>query len=74
MNIRNFKKTIFIKKGRLRKDVFEKLNEPKTATELSKEMKKHRSSISRIILDLEREGFVKCINPEDDRFRYYVKK
>ncbi len=38
------------------------------------EMEKHRSSISRIILDLEREGFVKCINPEDDRFRYYVKK
>ena len=68
------KEEIFLKKGRLRKDVLAKLNEPKTASELAKEMNKHRSSIGRILLELEKRGFVKCINPEDTSFRHYVKK
>ena len=34
------KKRIFLKKSRLRKDVLSKLNEPKTATEIAKELKK----------------------------------
>ncbi|UZE93918.1 MAG: MarR family transcriptional regulator [Candidatus Pacearchaeota archaeon] len=74
MNKREWKKEIFLKKGRLRKEVLSRLKEPKTATELAKEMKKHRSSISRILLELEKKGFIKCINPKDDRFRHYVKK
>ena len=48
-----------------------KLKEPKTATEISKEIGKHRSSISRILLSLEKKGLVKCVNPEDDRYRHY---
>jgi len=68
------KKDIFLKKGRLRKEVLAKLIEPKTASELAKEMDKHRSSISRVLLELEKKGFVKCINPEDTSFRHYVKK
>lgn len=74
MDKKEWKKEIFLKKGKLRKEVLSRLKEPKTATELAKEMKKHRSSISRILLDLEKKGFVKCINPKDDRFRHYVKK
>lgn len=68
------KQEIFLKKGKLRKQVLAKLNEPKTATELAKEMNKHRSSISRILLELEKKGFVKCVNPEDNSFRHYIKK
>ncbi len=71
---RDLKLVIFLKKGNLRKEVWERLNEPKTATEIAKELTKHRSAISRVLIDMEKEGFVKCINPEDDKFRHYVKK
>ncbi len=65
------KEQIFIRKGKVRREVLEKLKEPKTATEISKEIGKHRSSISRILLSLEKKGLVKCVNPEDDRYRHY---
>lgn len=65
---------IFLKKSKLRKEVWEKLTKMKTATELSKELNKHRSSISRVLLDLEKAGYVKCLNPEDTSFRCYVKE
>jgi len=67
------KKEIFLKKGKLRKEILKKLDTAKTSTELAKELGKHRSSISRTLLDLQKAGFVKCINPEDDRFRHYVR-
>jgi DNA-binding MarR family transcriptional regulator len=65
------KEQIFIKKGKLRKDILKRIYEPKTATEVSKETGKHRSSISRILLSLEKKGLAKCINPEDDKYRHY---
>ena len=65
---------IFLKKSKLRKEVWERLTKMKTATEISKELKKHRSSISRVLLDLEKAGYVKCLNPEDSSFRCYVRK
>jgi len=68
------KREIFIKKGRIRKKVLTVLTEPKTATEIAKELGKHRSSISRVLLELEKKGLVRCVNPEDDRFRHYVRK
>jgi len=74
MNLNRLKNEIFLKKGNLRKKVLDNLNEPKTATELAKELGKHRSSISRVLLELEKKGFVKCVNPEDDRYRHYIKK
>lgn len=74
MNIKKLKREIFLKKGKIRKQILEHLREPKTATELAKELGKHRSSISRVLLELQERGFVKCINPEDDRFRHYVKR
>ena len=68
------KRTIFLKKSKLRKDVWSKLDKPKTATEIAKELRKHRSAISRVLLNMEKAKFVKCINPEDKSFRHYVKK
>ena len=68
------KKEIFLKKGKLRKKVYESLNKPKTATEIAKELGAHRSAISRVLLDLEKEGLAKCVNPEDKSFRHYIKK
>ena len=74
MNKRELRKEIFLKKGRLRKEILSRLSKPKTATELAKETGRHRSSVSRVLLDLKKKGFVKCVNPEDDRFRHYAKK
>ena len=65
---------IFLKKSKLRKEVWDRLTKMKTATEISKELGKHRSSISRVLLDLEKAGYVKCLNPEDSSFRCYVRK
>ncbi|MCK4647327.1 MarR family transcriptional regulator [Candidatus Pacearchaeota archaeon] len=65
---------IFLKKSELRKEVWKQLDKPKTASEIAKDLKKHRSSISRVLLDMEKKGFVKCLNPEDKSFRCYVKK
>lgn len=67
-------KEIFLKRGKLRKEVYESLDKPKTATEVAKELGRHRSAISRILIILENVGLIKCINPNDDRYRHYVKK
>ena len=65
---------IFLKKGRLRQEVWDKLDKAKTASDIAKELEKHRSAISRVLLDMQKEGFVKCVNPEDVSFRHYAKK
>ena len=65
---------IFLKKGRLRQEVWDKLDKAKTASDIAKETEKHRSAISRVLLDMQKEGFVKCVNPEDASFRHYVKR
>jgi len=71
---KELKLSIFLKRSELRKEVWDRLIKPKTATDIAKELKKHRSAISRVLLDMEKEDFVKCVNPEDDKFRHYVKK
>ena len=64
---------IFLKKGELRREVWDNLDSEKTPTEIAKELKKHRSAVSRVLLDMEKAGFIKCVNPEDKSFRNYVK-
>ena len=71
---KELKLEIFLKKSKLRKDVWRALDKPKTATEIAKDLKKHRSSISRVLLDMKRKGFVKCVNSDDKSFRCYVKR
>ena len=64
---------IFLKKSKLRKEVWDRLDKSKTATDIAQELKKHRSSVSRVLLDMEKIGLIKCVNPEDKSFRHYVK-
>lgn len=70
---KGLKLEIFLKKSKLRRSVWNKLDKAKMATEIAKELGKHRSSISRVLLDLEKEGFVRCVNNKDNSFRHYVK-
>ncbi|MBI3623965.1 MarR family transcriptional regulator [Candidatus Pacearchaeota archaeon] len=65
---------IFLKKSRLRREVWTRLDKAKTATEIALELKKHRSSVSRVLLDMKKEGLIKCVNPADKNFRHYIKK
>ncbi len=74
MKKEDFKTFLFFKKGKIRKQVLDSLNTPKTATEVAKELSLHRSSVSRVLIELEKNGLIKCLNPEDKNFRHYVKK
>jgi len=71
---KELKLEIFLKKSRLRKEVYNQLDKPKIATDIAKEIGKHRSSVSRVLLEMERQGFVKCLNHKDKSFRHYVRK
>jgi len=71
---RELKIEIFLKKSELRKEIWKQLDKPKTASEIARDLNKHRSAVSRVLLDMERKGLVKCINPEDKSFRCYVKR
>jgi DNA-binding MarR family transcriptional regulator len=71
---KELKLEIFLKKSQLRKDVWKVLDKPKTATEIAQELKKHRSAVSRVLLDMEKAELVRCANPEDKSFRVYVKR
>jgi len=63
---------IFFARSKLRLEVLKRLNEkPQIASFLSHDLKKHREVISRILLDLQKEGLTKCTNPEAPSFRYY---
>ena len=74
MENKELKLLIFLKKGELRREVWDKLDKPKTATDIAKELKKHRSAISRVLIDMEKAGLIRCVNPEDSSFRHYIKK
>jgi DNA-binding MarR family transcriptional regulator len=71
---KELKLEIFLKKSQLRREVWKQLDKAKTASEIAKDLKKHRSSISRVLLDMEKAGFVKCLNSEDKSFRCYMKR
>jgi len=62
----------FFNRSKVSKLIIEKLDSPKTAVMLKKELGKHREAISRSLLQLEKKGYVKCENPKDKNYRYYA--
>ena len=62
----------YLLRGRVRRKTLISIkNEPKTATEISKDVNKHRSSISRVLANLVDDGYARCDNPKDDKYRFY---
>lgn len=61
----------FVMRGRIRRELLKRLEEPKTAVMLSKLVDKHRESVSRALIALEGKGFVTCLNPKDAMHRFY---
>ena len=68
-----FEDISFIRRGKIRIQILKNLDKPKTPTDLSDELKIHRSTISRSLLLLEEKEFVKCITPDQKLGRYYEK-
>jgi len=64
---------IFFARSNLRLIVLKALKEkPQIASFLAHKLDKHREVISRIFLDLQKLGLVRCKNPEAPSFRYYI--
>lgn len=61
----------FIKRGRIRFEILQRLDKPKTPTMLAKELNTHQSTISRALLALEQKGLVECLTPNEKLFRLY---
>ena len=63
---------IFMARSRVRLDVLKFLAaEPQIASFLAKKMKKHRETVSRIFLELQKHGLAACVNPDTPSFRIY---
>ena len=61
----------YLERAPIKVKILKILEKPSTPTRISKELKIHRSSVSRIILELEKKGFVKALNPKDRMARFY---
>ena len=65
------KQTVWILNGKLKLRIILALNKPKTATNLSKELKTHRSTISEVLIQMKNKGILVCINSKQPYNRYY---
>ncbi len=61
----------FIVRSGPRKKVFLALAEPKTPTQLSKELKLNVGFVSNIIIDLLKRELILCLSPNEKRHRFY---
>jgi len=61
----------YLTRSEKKKQILQILEKPKTPTQISKLLKMHRSSASKILLQMEKKQFVKCLNQEDRMERYY---
>jgi len=61
----------FIVRSSPRKKVFLALQEPKTPTQLSKDLGINIGFISNILIDLQKRELIKCLSPNEKRHRFY---
>lgn len=61
----------YLTRSEKKKQILQILEKPKTPTQISKLLKMHRSSASKILLQMEKKQFIKCLNPEDRMARFY---
>ena len=61
----------YLTRSEKKKQILQLLDKPKTPTQISKLLKMHRSSTSKILLQMEKKKFVICLNQEDKMARYY---
>ena len=63
---------ILLRKGKMKRIILEELFHKKNISSfLAKKFKKEKSAISRIFIELTKEGLVFCETPEKDKYRVY---
>ncbi len=64
----------FILRGERRAKVLKVLNsdKPKTPKQIAQECKLSLSNVSNSLSELLNKGFIKCINPKDKFYRFYM--
>jgi predicted transcriptional regulator len=67
----NYKLLGKLNRSNIRWKILELCISPKTVMELAKVLDKHKTSISRAVLDMAVEGLVICRNQDSHNFRYY---
>ncbi|MFH1365639.1 MAG: winged helix-turn-helix domain-containing protein [archaeon] len=61
----------FIIRSKHRKNILKLLDKPKTPTQIKKTTGLHFNIVSRTIIELEKNGFLKCLNPQQKLIRFY---
>ncbi|MFQ5978582.1 MAG: ArsR family transcriptional regulator [Candidatus Heimdallarchaeota archaeon] len=61
----------FVCRGKIREMVFRELQEPNIPSRIARTTEIRLASVSRALLDLEKHGIVRCINPKERRGRVY---
>jgi len=62
----------YVIRGRVRLSILNVLDKPSTPTKIAEQLKNHRSTISRSLLDMEKKGLVKCLTPKEKTGRLYI--
>lgn len=68
---KNWNLISFIRRSDYRREIVKTLDRPMTPTELSYELGKHRSHVSRALGELQDKNVVTLLNPEDSVGRLY---
>ena len=61
----------FVIRSPNRKSIFAALNEPKTPTQLSKELKLDRGYVSAMLIALTKRNLAECLTPNEVRHRLF---
>lgn len=61
----------YLLRNRIKTLILKQLDKPTTATALSKRNRKHRSAMSSVLIELEKQGFAICLNPRHNMNRFY---
>ena len=69
--MRNWGDYSVIVRSKHRKRVFLALSEPKTPTDLARDLKLNIGYMSNIIISLLDRKLIECLNPEEKRYRLY---
>ena len=62
----------YVIRGKVRLSILNVLDKPMTPTKIAEQLKNHRSTISRSLIDLEKKGIVKCLTPKEKTGRLYL--
>ena len=61
----------FIVRAKNREKVFKFLTEPKTPTQISKELGINLGFVSNILIELKGRKLIECLSPNEKRHRFY---